>query len=100
MRGLDALVLDVIQSRGDSPIPQQGMVFRWSNTAVAVKSHLPGTLDLTYQMTAALLRGVWELAALYSACEINMGVYIGREDEAHYRGNVAVYLTAGSSETA
>lgn len=99
VHGLDSLVQDTIRSRGDGPIPDQGMVFSSNGATVAVQSHRPGARGLTHGTMAALLRGVWEMAALFGACELDVAVYVGRQDGAHYQGHLAVYLTVGSGET-
>lgn len=75
------------------------MGFNFNNVAVFVKSHIPGTVDLTYGRVAALLRGIWEIAALYRSCELDMEIYVGRQDETHYWGHLAVYLTGVTRET-
>ncbi len=56
MDGLNSLVQDTIQSRGDSPLPDKGLVFSSNSAAVAARSAFPGTKDLTYGTMAALLR--------------------------------------------
>lgn len=100
IHGLNTLVQETIRSHGDNPIPRQGIRYGWLDVAVYARSHLPGTLDLTYGVTATLLRGIWEIAALYGANVLNMDVYIGSYDAAHYRGQLALYRTAVSKETA
>lgn len=100
IHGLDSVVQDVIQLRGDRPIPSHGLAFSSNHAAVFVKSHLPGTQSLTYGTTGDLLRGVWEITALFGSCELDMEVYIGRQDAAHYRGHLALYLIGSSGETA
>ena len=68
--------------------------------AVFVKSHLPGTQELTYGILARLLRGMWEITTLFGSCELDMEVYVGGQGEAHYRGHLALYVTGNSRETA
>ena len=99
---LSSLVLDTIRSHGDNAIPEDGMLYVWHKTAVYAKSHLPGTVDLTYGITASLLRGTWEIVSLYGANALHMDVYVGRCDAAGYRGQISLYLyrTAVSKETA
>ena len=98
--GLNSLVQETIRSHGDNAIPEQGMFYTWLNTAVYVQSHLPGTLDLTYGTTATLLTGIWEIVSLYGANVLHMDVFVGRYDEAHYRGRVALYQIAPSKDSA
>ena len=100
VHGLRSLVQDTIRSHGDNAIPENGKLYSWLDTAIYVKSHLPGTLDLTYGNTATLLLGLWELVTLFGAYELDMDVYIGRQDETGYRGQLALYSTIGSRETA
>lgn len=100
VHGLDSVVQDVIQSRGDRPIPSHGLGFNSNDVAVFMRSHLPGTQDLTYGILAGLLRGTWEIAALFGPCELDMEVYIGGQDEAHYRGHLALSRIGNSGETA
>ena len=100
IHGLNTLVQETILSHGDNTIPEQGLRYGWYDIGVCAKSHLPGTLDLTYGITATLLRGIWEIAALFGANVLNMDVYIGRCDAAHYRGQLALYRTAVSKDTA
>lgn len=77
------------------------MHFWRHNLAVSVKSYLPGTLELTYGTTATLLRGIWEIPMLYGgACELDMGVFLGKQDAAHYRGHLALSLIETTRETA
>lgn len=99
VRGLDSLVQNTIEFHGDSPIPQYGLVLSSDNAVITARSHFPGTQDLTYGIMARLLRGIWEITALFSACELDMEVYIGRQDEPHYRGHLALFLMAGPRET-
>ena len=75
------------------------MVFSWDNAVIAARSHLPGTLDLTYGTMATLLRGIWEITTLHGSCELDMEVYIGGQDPAHYRGHLALYSMEGSRKT-
>lgn len=100
MDGLNSLVQDTIQSRGDSPLPDKGLVFSSNSAAVAARSAFPGTKDLTYGTMAALLRGIWEIATLFGPFELDMDIYIGSQDHTHYHGHLALYLTDGSRETA
>lgn len=100
VRGLDCLVQEIIKSRGDSPIPQHGLLFSSDNAAVVVRSQIPGTGVLTHGIVASLLRGIWEIAALFRPCELDMEVYIGSQDARHYRGHLALYFIADSTETA
>ena len=100
VHGLDYLVQDVKQSRGDSPIPQDGMFLNSDNAAIAATSHLPGTQDLTYGIMAKVLRGLWEITALFRPCELDMDVYIGGHDETYHRGHLSLYWIAASRETA
>ena len=99
IHGLDALVQETIRSHGDRAIPEQGMRFLWLNTAILAKSHLPGTLDLTYGVMATLLRGIWEIVSLWGANALDMEVFTGTDDEAHHRGRLTLYRTAVSKET-
>lgn len=96
MRGLETLV----EFPGDSPIPAQGTLFLWHNAAISVHSHLPGTQDLTYRTNAVLLRGLWEVSRLFGPAELDMEVYIGSQDEAHYRGHLALFLVTNPKGTA
>ena len=100
IHGLNSLVRETIRSHGDNAIPEEGMLYRWLNTAIYAKSHLPGTLDLTYGVTATLLRGIWEIVSLYGANGLEMDVYVGRFDPAHYRGQLTLYRSAISKDTA
>ena len=65
-----------------------------------MKSHLPGALDLTLGTTAAVLRGIWEIVATYGSRELEIDVYVGRQDAAHYQGSCALYTTASTREVA
>ena len=100
IRGLNSLVQDTIRSHGDNAIPEEGILYSWLGTAIYARSHLPGTLDLTYGVTATLLRGIWEIVSLYGANVLHMDVYVGRFDPAHYRGQLALYRTANTKDTA
>ena len=91
---------DTIHFHGDSPIPASGMVLSSVNAAIAAKSYRHGTQGLTCGIMARLLRGIWELARLFGPCELDMEVYVGKQDATHYRGHLALYLTAASRETA
>ena len=75
------------------------MSFNSNNAAIIANSYSPGTRDLTYGTMAALLRGIWEITALFGSCELDMEVYSGRQDDAHYRGHIALSLMAGSGDS-
>lgn len=100
VHGLDSFVQDAVQFRGDSPIPQDGLVLRSENAAILARSHLPGTQDLTYGIMARVLRGIWEISALFGPCELDMEVYVGGQDVTQHRGHLALFLIAASRETA
>ena len=100
IRGLNALVQETIRAHGDNTIPESGMLYVSQHTAIFAMSHLPGTLDLTYGICATLLRGIWEIVTLYGASVLNMDVYIGSYDAAHYRGKIALYPTSVPGDTA
>ena len=100
IHGLNSLVRETIRAHGDDAIPEQGMLYSWLDTAIYATSHLPGTVELTYGVTATLLRGMWEIVALYGANGLDMDVYIGRYDPAHYRGQLTLYRTVISKDTA
>ena len=100
VHGLDSFVQDTIHFRGDSPISQDGMVLSSVNAAIEAKSYRHGTQDLTCGIMSRLLRGIWEMAALFGPCELDMEVYIGGQDVTHYRGHLALYLLAASRVTA
>ena len=85
VRGLEGLVQQTIQNHGDSALPEEGMHVRRDNLAISVKSNVPGGLEITYGTTATLLRGIWEITMLYGACELDMEVVWGKQDEAHHR---------------
>ena len=97
---LNSLVLETIRSHGDNAIPELGMLYVWYNVAIYAKSHLSGTVDLTYGILASLLRGIWEIVSLYGANVLHMDVYVGGPDVANYRGQLALYRRAFSKETA
>ncbi|CAD6579789.1 MAG: hypothetical protein ASARMPRED_009254 [Alectoria sarmentosa] len=96
---LDSLVQDTIQFRGNKPLPEDGMGFNSNNAAIFANSYSPGTRDLTYGTMATLLRGIWEITALFGSHELDMEVYSGRQDEAHYWGHIALSSTAGSDDS-
>lgn len=100
MRGLGAVVQRTIQNSGDSAIPAGGYLLRWYTVSISVNSHLPGAVELTYGTTAKLLRGIWELSVLFEPCELDMEVYVGRQDVVNYRGHVALYQMPAAGETA
>ena len=100
VHGLDSFVQDAVHFRGDSPIPQEGMVLGSDNAAIKAESHLPGTQDLTYGIMARVLRGIWEIATLYGPCELDMEVYVGGQEVTQYRGHLALFLIAASRGTA
>ena len=93
---LDFLVQGVIQSQGDRPIPESGLTFIDNDAAISVKSHLLSTEGLTYGIMSVLLTGIWGLTALLGSCELDMEVYFGSQDAAHYRGHLAVFFTGGT----
>ena len=90
---------NLVRYPGGSPIPDQGMLFKWLNADILVKSYPPGTAYLTYQTTAAVLRGIWELSILYAPCSLDMEVYVGGLDEVHHRGHITLYLAPEPRET-
>ena len=93
---LDFLVQGVILSQGDKPIPKGGLTFIDNGAAIFAKSYLPSRVDLTYGTMAVLLTGIWGITALYGSFEFDMEVYFGSQDEAHYRGHLAVSFTGGT----
>lgn len=100
VHGLDSLVGDAVKYHGDHPIPSRGMTLSSNTVGISAQSHLPGMAGLTCGTMASLLRGIWEITALFGSCELDMEVYISSQDPAHYRGHLSVYLTQGASEIA
>lgn len=98
--GLDHLVHEIILNRGDSFIPPDGVSFSSDDAAVVMKSHIPGTRDLTNGMVASLLRGIWEIKTLFRPCELDMEVYVGLLNERQNQGHVMLHFIADSTETA
>lgn len=98
--GLEGLVQDTIRSHGDIAIPEMGTHFVSDNVAISILSHRSGSLDMTNGIIATVLRGIWEIATLYYGCQLNLDVYIGRQEEPQHRGHVEVFLRSIPSETA
>ena len=98
VHGFDFLVQGVIQFQGDKPIPENGLTFIDNDAAISVKSH-HSTQGLTYGEMSVLLTGIWGLTALHGSCELDMEVYFGSHDAAHYRGHLAVSLIGGSRKS-
>lgn len=55
---------------------------------------------MTNGIIATVLRGIWEITFLYQGCQLDLDVYIGRQDEAQHRGRVNLFKRASPSETA
>ena len=46
-----------------------------------------------------LLTGIWGLTALCGSFELEMEVYFGSQDAAHYRGHLAVSFIGGTRKS-
>ncbi|MCJ1458148.1 hypothetical protein MMC28_008519 [Mycoblastus sanguinarius] len=101
INGLNELVAGAVLERGDSPIASPGLVFRAPGLNILVTSHLPGTgTDLTFSSVAPILRGIWEVTALYGSFTLDLEIYIGGQSPAYYRGHVNVYKSAPGNSMA
>ena len=92
--GLNKLVELCINKRGDASIAAGGIGFARGPTDVSiiVKSHLPGrSVDITYNWTASILRGIWELTTVYGYYTVELEVYIGKLDTENFRGYATLY---------
>ena len=88
VRALESLV----QYPAGNRIPRRGLLFRWLNVSIVVTSHLPGEQDLTYQGTAALLRGIYEVSLVSMSASLDMEVYAGVQDDKHHQGHATLFV--------
>lgn len=92
------MVDNCIRSHGDAAIPSQGVNFGVGSVAVAVKPGFPRTrFDLTYGSIAAILRGIWEMTALYGSYTLNVGIYVGGVAPGDLKGEASVYIRVGGA---
>ena len=92
--GLNAVVQHCIARHGDASIARGGIGFARSHSAVSiyVKSHIPGgPIDVTYSLTAKILRGIWELTSSYGYCTVALEIYVGTLNVQGFRGYATVY---------
>jgi len=97
--GLNVVVEQCVIRKGDAKLPAAGITFVPASVGVSIKSHAPGTVDITYSMTAEILRGIWELTAYYGSYTLTVDIYVGAVRPALYRGRATVFIKFGDSNT-
>lgn len=100
LQGMDDIVREMRNHGGDGPIPTMGYILVADDVAIDLYTDVASGDHFTRSVAETVLRGTWELLALYGFSSVVMEIFLGSQAALIRIGDIVVGRTQSNRTVA